>query len=173
MEWRIIPGFPDYEIGEDGQVRRITSNGRNGKAGAILRTGVSHNGYHHLDLYNADGKKGFRLNVLVALVFIGPRPSPKHHAAHWDGDKNNNRASNLRWATARENIADKERHGLVKRGEANPNNRLSEIQVIEIKQRLGNGCRPQRLAEQFGVHKTTISQIKRGITWRSGAINAC
>ena len=49
--------------------------------------------------------------LLVVLAFLGPPPFPGAHAAHFDGDKLNNRLSNLRWASPAENEADKRRHG--------------------------------------------------------------
>jgi hypothetical protein len=35
----------------------------------------------------------------VAEAFIGPQPSPRHQVAHYDGVRDNNHYSNLRWAT--------------------------------------------------------------------------
>lgn len=45
-----------------------------------------------------------KIHTLVALHFIGPRPSPKHTVNHKDMNKQNNMASNLEWVTLRENI---------------------------------------------------------------------
>ena len=53
-------------------------------------------------------KKG--IHVIVAAVFIGPRP-PGKQVAHWNGDKNDNRLANLRYATREENDADSARLG--------------------------------------------------------------
>ena len=51
--------------------------------------------------------RGWRVHVLVALAFIGPKPSDSHtvdHIAKCDGDfireRSDNRAVNLRWTTA-------------------------------------------------------------------------
>lgn len=44
--------------------------------------------------------------------------------------------------------------------------RLSPENVSEIKKRLSSGEQGKALAIQFGVHKTTISDIKRGKIWR-------
>jgi uncharacterized protein YjcR len=38
--------------------------------------------------------------------------------------------------------------------------------VREIKQRLHVGWRLRRLADAYGVHIMTISDIKRGATWK-------
>jgi hypothetical protein len=44
-------------------------------------------------------RKCLRVHVLVALAFIGARPSEVHTVDHVDGTKNNNAFGNLRWAT--------------------------------------------------------------------------
>lgn len=110
-----------------------------------------------------------RVNVLVALAFRGPKPSAKHHAAHDDGDRSNNRESNITWRTPKQNIADKHRHGTMPIGEYHPLNKLSREQVAYILSELSSN--PSRglassLARQFGVHKTTVSQIKRHKNWQ-------
>lgn len=47
----------------------------------------------------------------VLTAFVGPRPTPKHQAAHGNGISIDNRVENLRWATPLENSADKYVHG--------------------------------------------------------------
>jgi len=51
-----------------------------------------------------DGKntKNFRIPVLVALHFIGPKPSPLHEVNHKNGDKDNNHYLNLELKEFRE-----------------------------------------------------------------------
>lgn len=44
---------------------------------------------------------------LVCWAFHGPRPSASHCVDHLDGDPFNNAASNLRWVTRAENVANK------------------------------------------------------------------
>jgi hypothetical protein len=56
---------------------------------------------------------------LVLEAFVGPRPAG-HEAAHGDGDKTNNALANLRWATPKENAADRYRHGTVLFGTRHP-----------------------------------------------------
>jgi hypothetical protein len=73
--------------------------------------------------------------------------------------------------TTADNNADryaKGRHGLHTGtpGEAHPKARLTEQQVLEIRQRFANGERCADLARAYGMHKNTISQILCRRIWR-------
>lgn len=56
-------------------------------------------------------------------------------------------------------------HGLVlpKR----QSNKLTELQVKEIKQKLSQGACNKELAQEYGVASNTISQIRTGVSWTS------
>jgi hypothetical protein len=80
------------------------------------RTGATiRHGYPTI-VYN---KKIYRVHYLVAITFIGPKPSSKHtvdHIAKYDGDwqkeRSDNRASNLRWATRTEQRSNQNKSSL-------------------------------------------------------------
>lgn len=65
------------------------------------------------------------VHELVALAFLGPPPSAEHEVRHLDGDRTNNRPSNLVYGTAKENAADREAHGRTARGNRNGNSRAA------------------------------------------------
>lgn len=118
IEWRTIPGWEGlYEVSEDGQVRTVThtvmrSNGapqtvRQRMLKPFPSTG---RGYETYKLYR-DGKgQSYYVHTLVALAFIGPRPSPDVDICHWDDDRANNHYSNLRYGTKSENMRDRVRN---------------------------------------------------------------
>jgi hypothetical protein len=94
--------FPGYAITDHGRVFSKDGDELPRHPGKYLRVNMQHR----------DGRRRTaHLHRLVCEAYHGPAPSPIHHAAHWDGDKENNSASNLRWATPQENEADKVRHG--------------------------------------------------------------
>lgn len=75
------------------------------------------------------------------------------------------RLSHLRLGTQAENMRDVAYTG-VRRGEKNTNSKLTEDQVREIRHRLRRGYALGEIASDFGVCRTSIINIKKGITWR-------
>ena len=107
-QWAAIKGWEGlYEVSNHGQVRSLP---RYRTKGRILRHGTTHNGYLTVT-FSANGRREARtLHRVVAEAFIGPKPDGMH-TCHIDGDKLNNAATNLRYATPAENEADKRKHG--------------------------------------------------------------
>ena len=98
--------------------------------------------------------------------FNGPPPSPKHHAAHncgrgRDGCVN---PAHMRWATPKENEADKREHGTLNTGERNGGAKLTEAQARYILSMKGK-VTGRMLAKQFGVTFQAISKIHTGTKW--------
>ena len=169
--WRLVPEYPDYEASSLGRIRRAT-DGRNYRGvvvfpkGRLLKSRTAHKtGYLILQVCSAGKIERKGVHQLVCSAFRGPRPSPKHHAAHLDGDKINNRPENLRWATAQENEADKLRHGTRLRGDRNHQSTLTEADVRRIKGRLAEGQTQVSLAAEYGITQAAISAIKLGKNW--------
>lgn len=121
--WKKSGICPLVEVSEGGQIRLLEAvrNGRypgaegRWKSGHVLSQITKH-GYATVRVKMDGKRKQFAVQRLVCDAFNGPAPTPKHHAAHRDGNKKNNHYRNLYWATAAENIADRERHGTTSRG---------------------------------------------------------
>lgn len=111
-------------------------------------------------------RKAVGAHQYICDLAHGPRPSPRHEVAHSCG-KGHELCVNphhLRWATRRDNHADKIAHGTVARGEKNPRHKLSSDEVPRI--RLLLWAVPQHeIARQFGVCQMSISHIATGRTW--------
>lgn len=101
IRWADIPSCPGYKASSDGRIL--------GKIGRELKQ-QNYSGYMYIWVTlkgrgrYTEGRK-FRVNRLVCEAFNGPPPTPKHDAAHEDGDSLNNSASNLKWRTRAENVA--------------------------------------------------------------------
>ena len=53
------------------------------------------------------------------------------------------------------------------RGELHGGTRLTNAQAMEIYRRAKAGERPVDVARDYGIERATVSQISRGVTWRS------
>jgi hypothetical protein len=113
-------------------------------------------------------KKSYSVHRLVAMAWIeNPNESPQVN--HKDGNKQNNHADNLEWVTNLENLRHGHELGLFHpiKGEKHGKSKLTDAQVVEIKQELKDYRRGllTQLARRFGVLTTTISEIKAGRSW--------
>jgi hypothetical protein len=57
----------------------------------------------HISIYKNGKRKSEKVHRLLAQSFI-PNPENKPQVNHIDGDKSNNKLSNIEWCTAKENI---------------------------------------------------------------------
>lgn len=164
LRWREVPGWPEYEISEYGDVRRKMAGGSPiAKPGRLLRP--SGNRYRYVNLHGGAGRQHISLHRLVALAFIGEPPSNSHQVAHNDGDRLNNHYTNLRYATPRENAADKVRHGTQSRGEKAGPARLTEVAVRQIRALADRGVPQELIAEIFETSQSHIGRVVRGEVW--------
>jgi hypothetical protein len=163
-----VPGFEGvYEASATGCVRSLTRTvvGRDGIAkvmrGCVLRAHTNTGGYLCLRL-----GRGAPLMVhqIVALTFLGPRPAGAY-VCHEDGNRQNNRASNLRYDTPKANQRDRVKHGTHTKGSACPQAKLKEAQVRTIKCLLGKESHAA-LAARFSVSKSAVTLIAMGRNWK-------
>lgn len=167
----IHPDFPEYFVWEDGTVERAVDSRRYTKAGDIMRGRVLVSGYRQFNLINKDGNRTLiRANRLVCEAFHGPAPSTAHHAAHSDGVKLNNRQENLYWATPKENMADRAKHGTQVKGETAWNqfgrSKLTAAMVAQIRSEYrGERGQVAQLARRFGVSCSGMQNVVSGKTW--------
>lgn len=101
-QWQDIPGFEGYyQISNLGNVAALRYNKFK------VMSPRTKDGYKKVTLIANDGaKKDFFVHRLVAAGFI-PNSENKETVNHIDGNRANNRASNLEWNTSLENIANK------------------------------------------------------------------
>ena len=163
--WRTVPGYSAYEVSVDGVVRRCQGF-RCRRAHRVLVPFIRPNGYAQVILYRDGRRQRFGVHQLVALAFLGPKPSPLHQVAHLDGQRLNNHVSNLAWLLPIENDAHKDLHGTRLRGSQIHSAKLVEAQVVLIRQALAVGIRQCVLAQTYGVSDSTVSLIALAKTWR-------
>jgi HNH endonuclease len=91
-------------------------------------------------------------------------PQGRMDAAHNCGNHSCINPRHLRWATRKDNEADKLLHGTQSRGERHGNHRLTEAEVKEI-YALRGVVSGVEIAARYGVHKQTIYDIHTGRRW--------
>lgn len=169
IKWRPIPDFPAYEASSLGDIRRIKAS-----AGAVVGRVLKPYAHPKLEylyvlLYDSNGfPKNRGVHTLVLSAFKGKRPIGDYQSAHTDGNRKNNKPSNLRWATRKENMSDRNLHGRTRRGTKHPAAKLTEKDVIQIR-RFYALCSDigevRRLSNAFGVSEAQISRIVHNKNW--------
>ena len=110
--WKPVFGFEDlYEVSNLGAVKSVRRN-------ALMKK-FTNKGYEYAHLCKNGKHFNAKVHRLVAVAFI-PNPENKPQVNHKDGNKMNNRANNLEWATALENQRHARETGLNSAGRNNP-----------------------------------------------------
>lgn len=159
-EWRQHPIYTDYEVSDQGRVRRCTAQ-MGTRIGKILKPAKTWQGYRHVHI----GGKSKRVAALVLEAFVGPR-ADRHEIRHLNDVKDDDRILNLAWGTHSENYSDRKRNGGGNHGSRHGLAKLDEMIVYEIRQRYIPKIVTQKmLAKEFGVTRECIKLIVNGKRW--------
>lgn len=113
--WKDIPDYEVlYAVSSFGRIRsydRLIDRSASGFGsytlrGRIIKSRIDSDGYVLVDLNSGSKKKTFKVHRLVAEAFI-PNPENLPHVDHSDGDRQNNRLTNLKWSSVKENLLNK------------------------------------------------------------------
>lgn len=104
--WRAIPGYPDYDVSDQG---RVISR-KHGKLRMKALTSAGKSGHLNVKLSRDGIPKTKKVHQLVLLAFVGPRP-PGLVTRHLNGCPSDNRLTNLAYGTHAENNRDLVDHG--------------------------------------------------------------
>ena len=116
-------------------------------------------------MYTEDGAA--QAHRVMCTLVLGEPPTPKHEAAHSCGKGHEGCVNprHLKWATPRENAADRKAHGTEVLGEARWSAKLNRSQVRRIRA-IPESRTCAEIAEAFGVGTETIRDIRKGRTWK-------
>ena len=153
--WKPIEDFESYEISSLGRVRNVLN--RN----SLLRPHLDSSGYLKLDLAGVT----CRPHRLVAEAFL-PNVKQLPFVNHKDGVKFYNWVDNLEWCTETENNLHAVALGLSASGEAHYKAVLTEQDIPIIRGLIADGVTNADIAKLYRVHRGTISEIKRGNSWK-------
>lgn len=166
VEFRLVPGLPSYRVGSDGSVWSSKS-GRWLK----LKSKLNADGYLVVN-FNPEAKSfgefkfysPMLVHRLVLLAFKG-LPPKDHVSCHNNGDKTNNKASNLRWGTDLENARDTAEHA--KQGGPIPGVPIVNAEIVmEIRDLRANGARYVDIVEKTGIRMPVVCGIAKGKAWK-------
>ena len=123
-------------------------------------------GYELVSLIRDKKQYSFHVHVLVLSTFVGLKPKGMQ-CRHLDGNKMNNKLSNLRWGTAKENQNDRKKHGTYLAGETNPGAKLTEVDVrmIIYMDRTGEFSLKE-IADTYGITRQRVWQIVHKKAWK-------
>ena len=163
--WKSIPSFESYSVSSHGRVKRTIQSRSN--MPKILKPWIESHGYCQVELSNKDGQKTFRVHRLVLSVFMGD-PKKGQVCNHKDGDKQNNNIDNLEWCSSSYNMKHSYKNGLhsKRHGEMSHYAKLTKDHVLYIRGLLENGVKCIDLANNFGVSRFCIYDIRDRKTWR-------
>ncbi len=172
-QYRDVPGFPGYRVGDDGSV--WSNRHKHSRPWRRLKCSKNSGNYFQIRLYDGSGLRRrpplMLVSRLILLAFVGPCPEGME-ACHNDGDKSNNRPVNLRWDTRVENMADRQKHGKTViphlKGCENPCAKLTPQDVAEIRRLYAAGAPKSqyKMAEMFGVSQMTIQRLVTGQSYQ-------
>ena len=118
--WLPVPGWDDYQVSDQGRVRRLERHVRQVGFGGkeydrvfperIIRGKLDGRGYLTAHLRHAGRDETLWVHRLVLSTFTGDTPEGLD-CCHNNGDRTDNRLTNLRWDTRSKNIKDAILHG--------------------------------------------------------------
>ncbi len=149
-----------YEVSNYGNVR----SGYSGEL-RMLKPYTDPYGYLAVKLFLPNGRLSKTVHRLVAENFV-ENPLALETVHHIDHNKQNNHFSNLVWLSREDNYKDAVRNNLMANGESHYLSRLSETDVILIKDMISEGLTPTQICEFFDVNSGTISEIQLEKTWK-------
>jgi hypothetical protein len=161
--WLAIPdleGF--YEASSHGRIRSLPRATTRGK---ILKpTPRDKDGRLKVSI-SVNGETAYcDVGVLVARVFIGPRPAGEQ-VCHGPAGLADNSPGNLYYGTPKRNMQDRKRDGTHPAGEKNGRAKMTWAIADEVRQRYGTGESQRALAQEFDVTPGAIAHIIHNRNW--------
>lgn len=172
MNFKILPidGYLGYFAGEDGNIYSYRKHGIIDLNILPCRLKASLDGkgkYLHVHIKNILVKfVSKNIAPLICKAFNGT-PKDGYEVSHFDGNKLNNKPSNLIWETRSENHQRKKLHGTDDRGYRNKMSLITKDQLLKIRNLLLEGkLTHKEIGNLFGVNRVFIKKINTGYRYK-------
>jgi hypothetical protein len=154
---------PNYRVGDDGSVWRVTKSGWR-----KLKGGLDRYGYRFVTIRNTQtGKNSFpRVHQLVLWAFVGPQLHGVESRHYPDPNKENNSLSNLSYCTTKQNKEDNISNGSVARGNRVHGCKLTELDAAEIREAAKLGELYKSIAKRKGISYSHVADIVGRRKWK-------
>lgn len=164
--WKPVLNYDGfYEVSSEGRVRSL--GGRPGSSARVLKHADT-KGYCSVSLSVGNKRKTFQVHRLVIDSFYGHMLFMEIN--HKDGNKKNNRITNLEWVSHKDNMTHAVNNSLVdNKGENHGMHKLSKGDVIYIRSVASESNAD--LARRFDISERTISDIKLRKSWKHIALD--
>ena len=165
MIWKSVKDFPDYEVSEDGGLRRISA-ARTRKNGHELKRQTRP--YPRTKLIK-DGKKYcVFVHRIVCQAFHGDPPFEGAICRHLDDNPRNNHYTNLSWGTHLDNHNDRRKNGKSFDGERNGRAKLTKQDVLQIRtEYTGSYGDVPKLCKKYNICRSQMQEIVYGKSWKT------
>jgi hypothetical protein len=167
--WKDVLGYEGtYQVSSMGRVKSLPRHVMHAKLGTrflkgrIMNPGVHSFGYPFCNLFRNGKSRMNYVHTMVLEAFVGKRPDGMI-CCHNDGNPSNSTLGNLRWGTPAENNEDMALHGTRLVGMRQPNSKLSDQQVLEIR---ASTMTTASLARLLSVSESTVRKVRKVRAWK-------
>jgi hypothetical protein len=156
--------------------RGLLKQPRKGAKAAFIEVAVAYTGSacllwpYHRNWYGYGviefrGQRNYRVHRIVCERTHGAPPGDGPGVAHSCRNTSCVAPAHLRWASQKENLADRVSHGTMIRGSRQWLSKLTEGDIPRIRALAKDGMNNTQIAKRFNVRRETISAVTRGKTW--------
>jgi hypothetical protein len=161
-EWKQIPGYENYEISNEGLIRKEKPNGEY----FYLKCSCCYekNAYYMFTVSKkARLRKLYLHRVLADLFLPNDNPSENPDVCFKDGNVHNVQLSNLYWSNQKARMGRRKAEGGYEGYTSNHKLSVEDVRKIrELKPTMSY----RKLAEMYNVHQWSIFACVKRITWK-------